>query len=77
MFLYRPTSAPACLESLCSGLRQKISFHKRSTYDKMIKESLQSVIVEQEKEIEKRKEQETLLRQEIADFVGYVSFFDF
>ena len=43
LFLYRPTSAPACLESLCSGLRQKISFHKRSTYDKMIKESLQSV----------------------------------
>ena len=41
------------------------------------KESLQSVITEQEKEIEKRKEQETLLRQEIADFVGYVSFFDF
>ena len=43
----------------------------------MIKESLQSVITEQEKEIEKQKEQETLLRQEIADFVGYVSFFDF
>ena len=41
------------------------------------KESLQSVITEQEKEIEKQKEQETLLRQEIADFVGYVSFFDF
>lgn len=41
------------------------------------KESLQSVITEQEKEIEKRNEQETLLRQEIADFVGYVSFFDF